>query len=137
MMVTTEFEANGTHASSPVPLGSGPEIASSGPRLPRREQWIDLPEQYYPGFRVKVWVNYPRRLNDELRSDEEPRVMAALHQIVLEHNGWRDTDGTPYPPATGDEFWHVIDNELAAVVIVLVNEQVGKLALSLRTRNGR
>jgi hypothetical protein len=108
----------------------------TGPRLPRREAWIELPPEY-PGFRVKVWVNYPRRLNDELASGESERIVGVLRQIVLEHNGWSDTDGTPFPQANTAAFWDAIPDELAAAVIVLVREQVGKLAGSLVTRSGR
>lgn len=110
--------------------------ATSGPRLPRREVWIDLPPEY-EGCRIKVWVNYPRRLNDELASQETERVSRALRQIVVEHNSWSESDGTPLPSATTPEFWQAISDELAATIIILVREQVGKLATSLTTRSGR
>lgn len=108
----------------------------AGPRLPRREVWFELPSEY-AGFRVKVWVNYPRRFNDDLVTGDSGKIVAVLRQIVLEHNGWCDFDGTPFPTADTAEFWAAIPDELASAVIVLLREQVGKLASSLQTRNPR
>ena len=108
----------------------------AGPRLTRREVWFDLPDEY-AGFRAKVWVNYPRRLNDDLATGDSGKIVAVLRQIVLEHNDWRDYDGAPFPPASTAEFWAAIPDELAAAVIILLREQVGKLAASLQARNPR
>jgi hypothetical protein len=105
----------------------------AGLRIPRREVWADLPEEY-AGFRVKLWINYPRRLQDDLRSGDTERVSAALSQLVLEHNGWQDEDGTPLPPTTDPTFWQAIPDELAAVVIITVNREAQRLPNSLASR---
>lgn len=110
--------------------------SNAGPRLPRREVWVDLPDEY-PGFQVQFWVNYPRRLNDDLRSGDDGRILSALQQVVVGHNGWCDGDGAPFPPGSSKEFWDAIPDELAATLIILLMEQVGKLAASLRAKNGR
>ena len=58
-----------------------------------RNGWI-CPEEY-PGCRVKVWVNYPRRLNDELNSGDDDRIIATLLKIVVAHNDWVDGEYAP------------------------------------------
>ena len=136
MTLTTEFEHSATNEHTTNGITTPPPSPSSGPRIPRRKEWIELPEEY-PGFKVLVWTNYPRRLNDELSSGDQDRMRAALLQIVLEHNNWCGEDGQPFPPANEAAFWDVIPDELAASVIVLLTLQVGKLATSLRTRPGR
>jgi hypothetical protein len=108
----------------------------SGPRLPRREAWIELPPEY-PDFRVKVWVNYPRRFNDEIRSGDQQRTTEVLRQVVLEHNGWSDVDGTPFPAPTTAEFWDAIPDELLLVVVNLLVQEMGKLGTSIQTRSAR
>lgn len=133
---------NGTVIDSPPPqssvaAGAGAPVAAAGPRLPRREEWLDLPEDAYPGFKVKVWVNYPRRLNDDLTSRDKARMTAVLLQVVLEHNGWCDTDGSPLPAANDARFWDDIPDELAGAVLSLLFKQVGKLGYSLSTRSER
>ncbi len=97
----------------------------TGPVIPRREAWLDVPE--YPGFRVKLWLNYPRRLREDINSRDEARISAAARQIVLEHNGWVDFDGLPYPPANTEEFWAEIPTELATVLMYLALEEVGAI----------
>lgn len=135
---TTGSVVNGAGTFAPVvETYTGSSAAEiPGPRLPRREVWFELPPEY-PEFRVKVWVNYPRRMNDELVTGDPERIVGVLRQIVLEHNGWRDVDGTPFPSPTTAQFWDTIPDELAAAVIVMLREQVGKLASSLVTRSGR
>jgi hypothetical protein len=121
------------------------------PQTPRRERWLDLPDDYgQAGMRVKFWVNYPRSVQRDLMGGEEATKRALL-QIVLEHNGWLDFDGSPYPPANDpgekctaehpegetcpgmirDGFWEAITDELAAVLIVMARLEAGKLATSL------
>lgn len=135
MHVTSEYETtttNGAAVRSPSleAAPAGPTLPL-GPRLPRRELWLELPQEEYPGFRIKLWVNYPRRLNSELSAGSNERMLEALQQIVLEHNGWLDIEGEPLPPATSAEFWQIIPDELAAAVIALLGNEVGKLASSL------
>lgn len=139
---STVVTSNGTVTepppSLPVPAaGAVAPVATAGPRLPRREEWLDLPEDAYPGFKVKVWVNYPRRFNDDLTSRDSARMRAMLMQVILEHNGWCDSDGVPLAQPGEPKFWDDVPDELAAAVIVLLQEQVGKLASSLSTRSAR
>lgn len=135
-----------------VPEKVVPSPYPAGPRIPRREMWMDLPGEYGEvGMRVRIWVNYPRSIQNNLMSSDEKLTKAALLQIVLEHNGWTDFDGEPFPAASdagevctaehpeGEPcpgvirpgFWEAIPDELAAAVIVLARLESGKLATSL------
>lgn len=107
------------------------ESAPAAPVLQRREQWVDLPQEEYPYFKVKLWVNYPQKLNADLNSGDQERMAAALGRIVLEHNGWCDEETRPYPPASERAFWEAIPDELAAVLLVLVRQESLKLPKSL------
>lgn len=122
------------------------------PRIQRREAWVDLPAEY-AGFRVRIWVNPPSKLwaaiytpateeTDEERKQVAEQVkqnqrMTALKQIVLEHNGWIDYDEVPYPPATTDEFWDDIPDELAAVLLTVIQREMSKLPNSLIPKKRR
>lgn len=140
MTITSAYEhdlTNGTAGAS-VPSEAGPVATPipPGPRLPRREQWLPLPDEY-PDFEVRVWVNYPQRLDRDLKSNDEQRIRTALQQIVLDHNGWVDDRGEPFPPASDPQFWADVPTELAVTCIALVGLQSGKLAASLRARSAR
>ena len=80
------------------------ETNGHGPQVKRREAWVDLPEAY-EGFRFRVWLNAPTRVWGELTGENEAQSLGALRSLVLEHNGWLDFDGQPYPPAEEAEFW--------------------------------
>ena len=110
--------------------------APAGPRIPRREVWIDFPPEY-PGFRVKVWLNFPARMLDDLRSGDVDRMRKTLFKVVLEHNGWVDEDGEPYPPPTDEDFWTTIPTEVGVTIIALINIEVTKLPNSLAAANRR
>jgi hypothetical protein len=147
MTITSEYEAdsvspgtNGTGTSLQVAQAPSPVPAPpSGPRLPKRLVWLDLPEEAYPGFKVKVWVNAPQRLFTGLtEATDADAIKGVLCQLIVEHNGWLDFDGNPLPPAADSRFWDEIPNELAAAVIVMLQGEVGKLATSLQMpRRGR
>lgn len=131
-----------------------------GPRLPRREVWVDLPEEY-PGFKFKMWVNAPQRVWNTIASaakvsplvdDATPEqivahaaaaaattaaVTAALQKIVLEHNGWLDDEGQPFPPASDAAFWEAIPTELGGVVMASAQLAMGDLPNSLPPRKRR
>lgn len=113
-----------------------PKQNGNGPQIKRREAWIDLPPEY-DGFQVKVWLNAPSRLWSELSGGEEAKTMAALQQIVLEHNGWLDYDGQQYPPANSEAFWQDIPTELAACILVAAQAEMQKLPNSIAPRNRR
>lgn len=101
------------------------------PRIQRRETWIDVPE--YEGFRIKVWVNAPTRLWERLTAEgaSEEERQEVLRQLVLEHNGWLDFDGEPYPPPGEAAFWQAIPTELAATIIVATRKEITALPNSL------
>ncbi len=101
---------------------TAPAALPVGPQIPRREAWLDVPE--YPGFKLKLWLNYPRRLLDTLSEGDEAAKRDALLRIVLEHNGWRDEEGQPYPLASSPEFYAAIPTELAIVVVLLAVDEV-------------
>jgi len=108
---------------------------TTGPRMPRRERWIDVPE--YPGFRVKLWVNYPRRLQDDLKSGDAERLEGALRQLVVGHNDWCAEDGTPLPPSSTAEFWAAIPDELAAALLALMVREENVLPNSILAASRR
>lgn len=132
-----------------------------GPRLPRREVWVDLPEEY-PGFRFKLWVNAPQRVWNTIASagkeqaplldDATPEQIAAykaaadavttattaaLQKIVLEHNGWLDDEGQPFPPAADAGFWEAIPTELGGLVMASAQRAMGNLPNSLAPKRRR
>lgn len=116
-------------------------VAPSAPGLvmPRREIWMDLPEEY-PGWKIRVWANCPHRLWAALDNGAGIAVaefMAACYAVILEHNGWCDEDGNPYPPANTPEFWDEVPNELAALAIVLAKKGPYELPNSLQATRRR
>jgi hypothetical protein len=122
---TSEYESPAEHVTNGTMAA-----AAKGPRVRRREVWVDLPPEAadtYPGFQVKLWANFRRSLLDELASGDNERVGQALRQIVLEHNGWCDEDGQAYPPASSQEFWDAIPTELATIVVVLIRRESQRL----------
>lgn len=123
-------------------------VIPAGPRAMRRERWIDLPSDGdYAGFKFRVWVNHPTQLmidvmgdktEGETDTDVEARRTRALGRMILEHNGWRDEDDKPYPPANEpDRFWAAIPTELAASMMALIRAEVGKLPNSLAPQTRR
>lgn len=116
---------------------------------PRVERWVDVPD--YPGYRVRLWVNYPRALKsafvpldpdeiEALEGDEldafvaerKGRVEEALAAIVLEHNGWPDEEGNALPPPQTPGFWDDLpDQHLANVVLLLAVNAPSQLPNSL------
>ena len=128
-MLTSEFEA------TPEMTANGTAAATaSGPRVHRREVWADLPveaAESYPDFRVKLWANFRRSLLDEITSGDNDRVSIALRRIVLEHNGWCDEDGQPYPSASDAAFWDAIPTELATLIVIVIQREATRLPNSL------
>jgi hypothetical protein len=108
----------------------------TGPRIPRRDAWVEVPDPY-EGFRVKLWVNYPRRFLEDIQSGESARIKDALCKIVLEHNGWCDEEGAPLPPASTPDFWDAIPDELAGALIALLNEEGQRLPNAIAQRTKR
>lgn len=107
-----------------------------GPQIRRRETWVPLPGEY-EGFEVRVWVNAPTRLWNQLSEGDEQDALDALQEIVLEHNGWRDFEGEPYPPAGEPAFWEEIPTELAAVVLAAAQAEIQRLPNSMAPQRRR
>jgi hypothetical protein len=112
------------------------ETNGHGPQVKRREAWVELPTEY-EGFRFRVWLNAPTRIWGELTGDSEKQALDALRQLVLEHNGWLDFDGQPYPPAGEAKFWEEIPTELAACMIVATQTEMQKLPNSIAPQRRR
>ena len=108
----------------------------NAPQIQRREKWVDLPDEY-PGFRVRIWVNSPTRLWADLGSGDEQAGQKAAKKLVLEHNGWLDFDGNPYPPPSETAFWEEIPTELAACIMAVAQAEIQKLPNSIMPRRRR
>lgn len=108
----------------------------SGPRIKRRETWVELPAEY-EGFKFRVWLNAPARIWNDLGGSNEKLALAAAQQLVLEHNGWLDFDGKPYPPATEPAFWEAIPTELAACILAASQAEMQKLPNSIAPQRRR
>jgi hypothetical protein len=123
----------------------------------RREIWVDLPPEY-PGYRARLWVNFPTRLLEEPgtimkknedgeeefdREANELAMRKALKAIVLEHNGWPDASKEPdqdgnypvLPQPEDDRFWEEISNEQVTILMALANRE--SQALPNLVRSGK
>src|SRR5262245_8672281 len=108
----------------------------SGPQIKRRETWVSLPSEY-EGFKLRVWVNAPTRIWNSLTADNEAEIREAFQQLVLEHNGWLDFDGKPYPPVSEPQFWEEIPTELASCMLVSLQVEMQKLPNSIAPQRRR
>jgi hypothetical protein len=120
------------HRPVPVPppavARDGPP-ETDGPRVRRREDWVELPAPY-AGFRFKLWMTAPTRVWMTIGAGGDD-AEAALRAVVLAHNGWSDEDGTPFPPADAGDFWAAIPTELAALVLRAAQLELGRLGEAL------
>ena len=108
-----------------------------GPRITRRYSWVELPEEY-AGFKFKLWVNAPTKLWNQLtEGGDEAEMRAAIRQLIIEHNSWRNFDGEPFPAANSPEFWDEIPTELAALIIVSSQAEIEKLPFSVAATRQR
>ncbi len=118
--------SNGAVSQTPPPQLS----QASGPKLPgRREVWLELPAPY-DGHKFKMWVNFPGSVGEDLNGASDDLMYAAIGQVVVEHNGWRDDLGT-LPPPSEPAFWRRIPQELAVTIISLVRLETQKLPNSV------
>jgi hypothetical protein len=126
MQQQADAGSNGTVPPAMIPMG---------PVAPHRTRWVDIPE--YPGFKMRVWVNYTQaKFNDIFASDDDTSS-AASREIFIEHNGWRQEDGTPFPPMSEPlKFWDACSNELAALLIGVLRDEAAKLPNSLLRPRG-
>ena len=106
---------------------------AQAPRAPRLLRWCDVPE--YEGFQYKLFVNFPQRLLVDIQSGDAAKSRKALQTIILEHNGWLDAEGEPYPPADAEDFWEQIPLHLAIRVIQGINAEVRESPLATKPRN--
>jgi hypothetical protein len=122
---------------------------------PRIERWLDVPD--YPGYRVKLWINYPRHLRAALTPEDleqaeglegeeldayaaelKAKLEGILAAIVLEHNGWPDEEGNVLPQPSTPGFWdQVPDQHLANIVMTLAREAPAQLPNSPRSMRPR
>ncbi len=100
--------------------------APTGPRVKRREVWVDLSSEYEQ-FRFRLWLNPPLRVSIRLRL----RAVDACTAMFLEHNGWCDSEGQPMPQPTTPEFWLVAPSELIGMMIALAEQEMQKLPNSI------
>lgn len=116
-------------------------IVSDGPRMPRRTEWIELPGEYgEAGMRMLVWTSYPHGVGNALRGLKGTDAFKeALAAVVLEHNGWRDADGEPLPPADAPDFWwgDGVSDELVGVVLTILGEVPQRYPKELRANGTR
>lgn len=115
-------------------LAPSVEAVLAGPRIPRREVWVDLPEEY-PGMKILVWVNAPNRVVAKLDTGDEAQIREGLKELIIAHNGWLNEDGTKaLPQINEDSFWddEAIGPELAMVTVATAAQAVRALPNSLR-----
>lgn len=139
MSMTDQFmEAHAQPQVFPAPNGTA--AVPPGPRIPRKQEWFTMPDEYGqtdPPMRVKLWVTYPRRLIDDIRSGDPERQRPALRQIVLAHNDWVNEDGESLPPADTEEFWEQVPDIIAGALVAMITVEVGKVAASVMRRQRR
>lgn len=137
--VVPEPTPNGAPAApaeaAQAPVAPPPAPGVPGPRAPKRVRSVEIPE--YPGFQMTVWVNYPSKLFDQMIDGNAEDSLAAANQIFIDNNGWCDDEGQPYPAMHTQDFWDAIPNELAATMIAVLRNEVGKLPNSLLPRRAR
>jgi hypothetical protein len=97
-----------------------------------RYDWEPVAEEFYPDFKIYVWLNHPHGLYRDVYSGDTDTALAALVQLMPEHNGWRDFEGKPYPPANTPEFWLEIPNELYNVLLIALDAARHRLPNSLQ-----
>jgi hypothetical protein len=108
-----------------------PAPQGEGPRVRRREDWVELPPPY-EGFKFRLWVTAPTRVWQALGQGDEVAV-PALQSLILAHNGWRDEEGKAFPPADDAAFWAEIPTELAALTLRAAQMEFGRLGEALGT----
>lgn len=134
-----------TDTSNGVLAIGTPSATPSKLTAPRIERWVDVPD--YPGYQVKLWVNYPRHLRTMLTAEDleaaeglegqqleayaaelKAKLEGVLAAIVLEHNGWPDEEGMTLPSPQTPGFWDLLpDQHLANIVMSLARDAPAQL----------
>jgi hypothetical protein len=127
----------GARPDTPTPRPPGGPDPVAGPRMPKRTLWVDLPETTpdgdvaYPGFKVRVWVNFPARFAEQLKTGTEEEKAGVLRRIIVEHNGWCDDEGHPFPAADDPAFYQELPQELASLILYSIVEAMNRFPNSL------
>lgn len=115
----------------PAPKPEGPSL-----RGRRKEKWVIVHAEDYPGFAIKIWVNHPRYLAQDFRHIDATIQKTALNKVILEHNGWLDEEDKLIPQPNQElepgepDFWDVIPDELAALLFSLITLESSELSFS-------
>jgi hypothetical protein len=152
MVTVSKQQQNGLAA----PLAAPGEKSNLAP--PRITRWFDVPD--YPGYRVKLWVNYPRGVKtaitdtiteigevmgraraldegadtaplEKLADEKKAEIQGRMAAIVLEHNGWPDEDGLVLPQPSDPAFWDRLEQHLSNIVSQMAIEAPSQLPNSL------
>lgn len=112
-------------------------VSISGPRAPRRLQWIPLAaDGDYAGHQVYARIRYPDTLNVKFSSGDFEQIKSALREVVLEHNGWIDPDTEePLPAASEDGFWASLAQEEVLLMLRAVGAARKKVLTGLLETN--
>lgn len=127
---TTTFAPNGEA------LNNSRLTIKAGPRIKKRVAWVELPDEY-EGFKARIWINAPTKYWEQLKSSDEEEALAGMQKIVIEHNGWLDFDGKPYPLADDPALWSEVPTELATIVLTAAQIKATEIPNSMASRNRR
>jgi hypothetical protein len=111
----------------------------------RKTRWVRVPDYDFvqsatdtdaPSvtYEVELWVNYPQRLRERIRTGDVfgDDVAHALGEVVLRHRlivdgedagPWRDFDGSELPLPGDPAFWQAIPLDCAIALIRLVDQE--------------
>lgn len=101
----------------------------------RRVRWISLgDDEIYPGFEMKVWVN-PSHVAKRMAEWGDQSGINFFRLVVLEHNGWADEDGTPYPPVSDPAFFDALPQEMGNLMGEAIKAAFNQVPNSTRAEN--
>ena len=101
----------------------------------RRVRWISLgDDEIYPGFEMKVWVN-PSHIAKRMAEWGDEAGIQFFKLVVLEHNGWADEDGQPYPPVSDPAFFDALPQEMGNLMSAAIKEAFSAVPNSTRAEN--
>jgi hypothetical protein len=128
-------------AGSPAPAEAPPLLR---PNPLRRERWVDMGEELYPGHQLLIRFNPNKRNLPQFADDasDEDKARAGLKRFVLAHrihfsdgspdSPWIDPDtDQPLPSPATDEFWEAISNDVLTVIMRHVADDQKKVTDSI------